>query len=136
MKHRGALLYRWLCLATLWMSACAPEPAARVRVALQIEVDSSGGHDWASGLVSRLRASPLPLAPAGGACGKPEVSHELRIGRQYTATSVITGVVLRGCGDGVREVQNFVQPRAADQNPDRAVVAWVAQRLGPPAARP
>lgn len=83
-----------------------------------------------------MRASRLSFAPAGSACGHSDVSHELRVGRQQTATSVITGVVLRHCADDAVEVQNFVQPRQAKQNPDRAVVAWVEQRLGTPGSPP
>jgi hypothetical protein len=129
-------VHRWLCLATLWIAACTPEPATRLQVALQLEVDPTGERDWGAGLEAGLRATRLSLAVPGSACGEPDVSHELRVGRQYTATSVITGVVLRDCRDDTREVQNFVQPRHVDRNPDRAVVAWMEQRLSPPAPPP
>jgi tetratricopeptide (TPR) repeat protein len=126
------------------LSACAadPEPVALVLVppnALAGEIDAELAIEGLSALlVARLRALPeVSVQIDRTGCEHVEAAtHELRITRDLTPTSALTGLQLRACNGATQHVEQLVQPREARRDWSAEVAWWVGSQLRAPPARP
>ncbi|MCB1590422.1 MAG: hypothetical protein KDI56_16035 [Xanthomonadales bacterium] len=137
---------RHLCgVLILSLVACAPTAPESLSVVLlppaglageaQTELASEG---LSALLLARLRALPdvkVRVDPRG--CDWPGgATHALRISRDLTELSAITGADLQHCGNGRTEQEQWVQPRHEQRDWSALAAWWVGARLGVPRPRP
>ncbi|MCB1643252.1 MAG: hypothetical protein KDI37_16100, partial [Xanthomonadales bacterium] len=137
---------RHLCgVLILSLVACAPTAPESLSVVLlppaglageaQTELASEG---LSALLLARLRALPdvkVRVDPRG--CDWPGgATHALRISRDLTELSAITGADLQHCGSGRNEQEQWVQPRHEQRDWSALAAWWVGARLGVPRPRP
>ncbi len=134
-----------VCLLGAFVLACAPAEPPEVSLvlvppaALAGEIDAELAIEGLSALlVARLRALPevsVQIDPAGCARDQ-EVTHELRIARELTATSALTSLLLRACHEPSQRVEQLVQPRDARRDWSAEAAWWVGSQLQAPPAKP